>query len=120
MVNNSLVIELVEQRLHLSEVDIFCEKLKIDRASFFNECSIYIAKKFQLRTLTYAEADAAINSVSSLMTADASQQGDGFIFAEPAFSIYLAFDRGEYSLKGDIDPVEQYTRPLIFKILENL
>ncbi len=37
--------------------------------------------------------------------------------AEPAYSIYEAFDRGEYSIDGE-DPVLRHTVPLLRKILD--
>ena len=49
---------------------------------------------------------------------------DGDALPEPAFSIYEAFDRGEYLMPDErhigIDPVEKYTIPLLTKILSGL
>jgi hypothetical protein len=40
-------------------------------------------------------------------------------FIQPAWSIYLAFDEGEYYHGGSTDPVESFTRPQIRNILND-
>ncbi len=40
-------------------------------------------------------------------------------FVQPAWSIYLAFDEGEYYHGGSTDPVETFTRPQIRQVLDD-
>ena len=61
-----------------------------------------------------------MNKIYGEMTEDFAKVGDGFEFPEPAFSIYEAFDAGEYAHDDDgQDPVIKYTQPLISEILNS-
>src|ERR1041385_985684 len=62
----------------------------------FNAIALALARRFESGELSFEEADHAACLLYGLMVKDASEQGDGFVFAEPAFSIYEAFDLGEY------------------------
>lgn len=64
-------------------------------------------------TLAFDRADAAINTVFALWIGDVSVED----LLEPAYSIYLAFDAGEYSA-DDEDSLEKYTRPELRRILD--
>lgn len=45
--------------------------------------------------------------------------GEPIEIPEPADSIYLAFDRGEYAINGE-DPIVEHTRPALRRILASL
>jgi hypothetical protein len=67
--------------------------------------------------MSFDDADAAMNAIDTEMTEDAIRAGEGYKFPEPAFSIYEAFDAGEYDHGDGADPVEKYTRPALATIL---
>ena len=85
---------------------------KVDIKDFCNTAAIITAQRFLNNELSYEHADAVINDIYSLYI------GEEIELPEPADSIYLAFDRGEYAL-GDEDPVADHTRPMLKNILAN-
>jgi len=99
-------------------VDAFCEQQNIDADMFYNQVSTEIARRFTDGVMSYPDADLAMNRVYEFMIEDAVAQGDGFTLAEPAFSIYEAFDAGEYDHGDGQDPVEAFVKPAIGRILE--
>lgn len=110
---------------------IFCIKNRIGLASFCNEFTLFIAKGFDSYQFDYELCDEIMNLLFLFMSDHLlieNQTLNDFSYKletipEPAFSIFQAFDAGEYCRKSDLpheNPVEKYTRPLINKILENL
>lgn len=67
-------------------------------------------QRFLKNQMTFADADAVANNFYALYIGKTGE------LPQPADSIYLAFDRGEYSIDDD-DPVEEHTRPVLRQIL---
>lgn len=105
--------------LAIEAVDAYCGKHNVRFGDACNAIALAVARRFDDASMTYEDADAAMNTVFSLMTRDAGRQRDGFELAEPAFTIYEAFDAGEYRRCEGEDPVERYTRPLVRKVLSD-
>lgn len=84
----------------------------------YNQVALIVAKRFHAGTLSYEDGDAAMNAVFGMMTEDAGN-GHPDPWVQPAWSIYLAFDEGEYDHGGSSDPVETFTRPQIRDVLAN-
>lgn len=82
----------------------------------FNELSIYIARSFLNGIFSYDDADFAMNAVWSAMLGYVMEKDIHVL--EPCYSIYCAFDEGEYDHRDGSDPVEKYTKPLLKQILE--
>ena len=99
-------------------VDVFISKKSICLTDFYNEFSVYIAKQFIQSDLSFADADGIMNDLWALWVVEAVDFGDGFSFAEPAYSIFEAFDSGEYYREDGEDPIEKYTKPELLAILE--
>jgi len=78
--------------------------------AFCNDVALTVAQRFVDGELSFDDADIVANRIYGLYI------GEPIDIPEPADSIYLAFDRGEYSIAGE-DPVEQHTRPTLRKIL---
>lgn len=78
---------------------------------FCNEVALSIARRFLDGKLTFAEADSVANEMNAFYI------GAPIELPQPADSIYLAFDRGEFAI-GDEDPVEAHTRPMLRGILD--
>ena len=80
-----------------------------------NEMAWLIASQFMEDAMSFEVADFAINCVRHY-----SLTRDPFISPEPCSQIYLAFDQGEFlhpSESPELDPVRNYTRPLLEEIL---
>jgi len=116
--------EIVAQtvRWNLSDEDVatFCEAEGLRREDLWNRVAVTIAKRFAAGTMSFDDADAAMNAIDAEMIEDALQVGNGYVYPEPAFSIYEAFDAGEFDRGDGVDPVENYTRPRLAEILRDL
>lgn len=83
---------------------------------FYNALALHIAKSFIEGALSFEEADGAINVLNVIWTRDLAVSIDSF--PEPGYSVYIAFDEGEYSIDGK-DHIELYTKPELKKLLES-
>lgn len=81
---------------------------------FYNALALRIAGLFMNDSMSFEAADAAMNHLNTIWLDDAIKTD----FPEPAYSVCLAFDAGEYSL-DDNDPVELYTRPELRRLLND-
>ena len=99
----------------------YCLEAGIASGEFWNRMALRIAEEFHCGSFSYKEGDHAMNRIWGQMIEDAAKFGDGFELPEPAFSIYEAFDAGEYTRRDDggEDPVIKYTQPLISEILSS-
>jgi len=91
-----------------------CLPPETDLYEFYNALALRIAKLFLEDSISFETADAAINHLNTIWLDDAIKTD----FPEPAYSVYLAFDAGEYSI-DDNDPVERYTRPELNRLLKD-
>ena len=85
-----------------------------DLFEFYNVLALRIASRFLEESMSFADADAAINNLNIIWLDDAVK----YDFPEPAYSVYLAFDAGEYSVDNK-DHIELYTRPELRRLLNN-
>ncbi|MGI9235806.1 MAG: hypothetical protein ACR2QZ_00320 [Woeseiaceae bacterium] len=81
--------------------------------AFCNDVALVIARRFLDDEMSFDDADAVANQFYALYI------GQPIEIPEPADSIYLAFDRGEFAIDGE-DPVEEHTRPALRSIMESL
>ena len=107
----------ISGELTLKDIRDYCRAKHVSPAELYNAISWAIAERFHAQLMPFAEADLGINAIFSIMTLDVFDPNGISAFPKPAYSIFLAFDRGEYSLDGS-DPVEKFTKPIIKKILE--
>jgi hypothetical protein len=105
-------------KINRAHAEAVCGANGIEMTDLYNQIALIVAQRFHAGTLSYEEGDAAMNAVFRLMTDDAVN-GHPDPFVQPAWSIYLAFDQGEYYHDGSTDPVETFTRPQIREVLEN-
>ena len=91
-----------------------CVRSERDLPEFYNLLSLEVARLFMEGTLPFDRADAAMNTIYALWIGDVIVED----LLEPAYSIYLAFDAGEYSV-GGVDSVERYTKPELRRILDS-
>ena len=81
--------------------------------AFCNDVALVVAQRFLDGKMSFIDADAAANEFYALYI------GQPIEIPEPADSIYLAFDRGEFAINGE-DPIEEHTRPALRTILASL
>jgi hypothetical protein len=99
-----------------TELSVMCEHLQIDSRDLLNELAISVARLFITGARDFHYCDEVMNIVISDIV-DLSLHAD---MPQPAFSIYQAFDAGEYWHSGDdrnVFPWEKWTRPELDRIL---
>ena len=84
----------------------------------YNALLIEVSLRFLRGHLSFSQADAVANDVWVAIVSDMGALGDAFEMPEPAYSIYEAFDAGEYPHGDGLDPVEAYTRPELRRLIE--
>ena len=103
-------------KVNRPDAESLCAGERIEMIDLYNEVALTVAKRFNDGALSYEDGDAAMNAIFQMMIDDAANNHPN-PWVEPAWSIYLAFDEGEYNHAGSTDPVETFTRPQIRTIL---
>lgn len=99
-----------------TELSVICEHLQIDSRDFLNQLAISVARLFITGIRDFHYCDEVMNIVISDIV-DFSMHAE---IPEPAFSIYQAFDAGEYwhsCEQRNVFPWEKWTRPELERIL---
>lgn len=121
--NVKALVELAttqENNPTVAEVLSYCDTVQVSHEAFFNQFSLEVARGFHEQRYTYDDCDAVMNHLFQIMTT-APFFGEEINTPEPAFSIFIAFDSGEYHHPDDLPheiPVEKYTRPRLAEILK--
>jgi len=111
-----LMLDATETGLSLNDITPICARLKIDPCQLVNELTLTVAKGFNAMTLDFNFCIQVMNGLESVV-AQLAVDGET---PEPALSIYLAFDAGEFKRSSDaveVCPSEKYTRPMIERVL---
>ncbi|HWH89282.1 MAG TPA: hypothetical protein VNV36_21245 [Pseudomonas sp.] len=113
--NLDYVLTVIEKAPN-TELSVMCEHLQIDSRDFLNQLAISVARLFITGTRDFHYCDEVMNTVISDII-NLSMHAD---MPQPAFSIYQAFDAGEYWHTGDdrdVFPWEKWSRPELERIL---
>jgi hypothetical protein len=113
---DSIIQDGVGGRLDHDAFYAFCRSENISFDDVCNSIALTIARRFNEAAMTYEDADGVANALSGLMIAHVTREADACL-PEPAWTIFLAFDAGEYDRADGTDPVECYARPLIRQAL---
>ena len=100
-------------RIRESDVDRWAESFGGDRGEVYNAFARYIATAFDQKTLPFEFCDAVMNDLEAVVSNADDERPDLF------WSVYLAFDAGEYHRRADKsdDPVAEHTVPAIAAIV---
>ena len=87
-----------------------------DRGQVYDAFARYLAVAFHHRKLPFAFCDAVMNDLEAVISNADDVRPDLF------WSVYLAFDAGEYHRSNDKsdDPVAEHTEPAIAEIVRRL
>jgi len=110
-----IIQDAASGRMNRTDAESFCAAENIELPDLYNRIALIVAERFDNGTLSYQDADGVMNAIFGMMV-DGEKPMDSI---EPAWSIYLAFDEGEYYHGGSTDPVESFTRPQIRNILDD-
>ena len=109
--------EPIPNRVYLN-VEAMCASVGGERAEALNKLALDLARRYSKGTVAYPVADAIINNMFACCSSIIATL-PGRTMPEPMFSVFLAFDAGEFSSDGIRDPTpeERFTRPQIAAIL---
>lgn len=113
--NLDYVLAVIENAPN-TELSVMCEQLQIDSRDLLNQLAISVARLFLTGARDFHYCDEVMNIVIGDIV-DLSMHTD---MPQPAFSIYQAFDAGEYWHSDDdrdVFPWEKWTRPELERIL---
>ncbi|WP_085708480.1 MULTISPECIES: hypothetical protein [unclassified Pseudomonas] len=116
---NALLVEAEDNGLTLSDLAATCTQFSIAPRDLLNELSITIAEGYLERSLDYEFCDGVMNGIINAVVEVAMTED----MPEPAFSLYQAFDLGEWIRSEDLpgtDPGEKYARPVVEDIMRAL
>ena len=104
--------------LTLGDLLPICERFSVAPKDVLNELSIAVAEGYLDGSLTYEFCDGVMNGIINAVV-EVSVTDD---MPQPAFSLYQAFDQGEW-FRSDDPPVTaggKYTKPVVVEIMRTL
>ena len=105
--------------LTLSDLVPTCERFGVSPHDVLNELSVAVAQGYLQGFLLYDFCDGVMNGIIKAVI----EMGMTNDMPEPAFSLYKAFDQGEWCRSNDppeTDPSEKYTKPVVEEIMRSL
>lgn len=114
-----LSVKAVADGLTLSDLVPICERFGIEPHEVLNELAVAIAEDYLQGSLLYDFCDGVMNGIINAMV-EVGMTND---MPQPAFSLYQAFDQGEWFRSKDpaeTDPSEKYTKPIVEEIMRTL
>ncbi|NVZ50736.1 hypothetical protein HX792_10350 [Pseudomonas sp. B6002] len=115
----ALCVEAERNGIALSDLDSIRSKFGVSPEAILNEVALTVAQGYATGALSYEFCDDVMNGIANAIV-DLGRVGE---LPQPAFSLYQAFDEGEWHRNSDSpedDPGEKYTRPLVLEILSDL
>lgn len=99
-------------RLTKANIEYWSAELAMPREALCDRLAFHLASGFYKREFSYLFCDAVVNDIHRVFGVTEDRP-------ELFWSVYLAFDEGEYYHPGDqnVDPVAKYTLPMIEKIV---
>ncbi|MEN1836432.1 hypothetical protein AAIM60_26525 [Pseudomonas lijiangensis] len=113
---NRLLVEAQAHGLTSNDLTATCEEFGVAPRDLLNELSMAVAEGYLAGALTYEFCEGVMNGVIAAIV-DVGMTND---MPQPAFSLYQAFDQGEWRRRDDpseTDPGEKYVRPLVVQIV---
>lgn len=105
--------------LTLSDLVPICERFAVAPHDVLNELSVAVAEGYLQGSLLYDFCNGVMNGIINTVV-EVGMTND---MPQPAFSLYQAFDQGEWFRSNDpseTDPSEKYTKPVVEEIMRTL
>ena len=116
--DDAVMLDPVPNRVYL-DVHAMCASVGGSIADALNTLALDLALRYFDGKVTYPVADAVINNMHAYCTRNIASMPNRTT-PEPFFSVFLAFDAGEFYPADGIknpSPEERFTRPQIAAIL---
>jgi hypothetical protein len=110
-----LMRKAAERPLNQGDVDAACKYLSLTRDALFDPISRRVARGYASGELSFDFCDGVMNHLYSFVMLNYEMTPP-----EYSYSVFLAFDEGEYHHQNDPEgssPEELYTKPMIREIL---
>ncbi|ABC64211.1 hypothetical protein [Erythrobacter litoralis] len=102
------------------DVDRWAGQLDVDWLSCLDLIGAELAKKYHANEVSYEFGDSLANDLNSTLMFRHEQVPEGS-WPSLFWEVHEAFDAGEWPPKTDeLDPIEQYTKPEIARIVARL
>jgi hypothetical protein len=105
--------------LTLSDLVPLCERFGVAPPDVLNELSVAVAEGYLQGSLLYDFCDGVMNGIINAVV-EVGMTND---MPQPAFSLYQAFDQGEWFRSNDpkkTDPSEKYTKQVVEEVMHTL
>lgn len=119
MTLEELISLAVRRSISDEEILACATAIRASKDEVFNRFATSVASRFLGTQLSFAEADWAMIRLAERMYGDLRSTPETYVFPEPAWSIYLAFDAGEFDLGDGVDRVEKHTKPQLRDLLDH-
>jgi hypothetical protein len=115
--DDAIAIAPIPSRVYL-DVEAMCASVGGEKSEALNSLALDLARRYLDGMVSYPVADAIMNNIFSYCTG-IIESLPGRTMPEPMFSVFLAFDAGEFYPDEIRDPTpeKRFTRPLIEAIL---
>ncbi len=114
-----LSVKAEAEGLTLSDLAPICERFGVAPHDVLNGLSVAVAEGFLQGSLPYDFCDGVMNGIINAVV-EVGMTND---MPQPAFSLYQAFDQGEWFRSNDppeTDPNEKYTKYVVEEIMRTL
>ncbi len=113
----TLARSAIDPRVSESSFELVCAAEGSDAAMLLEGVAKHIVQGYVDGTWSFSDADAAMNHFWAFLLFRKE-----YVFPDYFHIVFLAFDAGEFSMKGiprDVSPEDLYTKPILAKILSN-
>jgi hypothetical protein len=114
-----LSVKAEAEGLTLSDLAAICERFGVAPHDVLNGLSVAVAEGYLQGSLPYDFCDGVMNGIINAVV-EVGMTND---MPQPAFSLYQAFDQGEWFRNNDppeTDPSEKYTKYVVEEIMRTL
>ncbi|SDX48589.1 hypothetical protein [Pseudomonas salomonii] len=114
-----LSVKAESDGLTLSDLVPICERFDVAPHDVLNELSVAVAEGYLQGSLLYDFCDGVMNGIINAVV----ELGMTNDMPQPAFSLYQAFDQGEWFRSNDppeTDTSEKYTKPVVEEMMRTL
>ncbi|WP_434677085.1 hypothetical protein J3P77_13190 [Pseudomonas sp. R1-18] len=116
---DELSVKAEADGLTLSDLIPLCERFGVAPHDVLNELSVAVAEGYLQGSLPYDFCDGVMNGIINAVI----EVGITNDMPQPAFSLYQAFDQGEWFRSNDppeTGPSEKYTKEVVAEIMRSL
>jgi hypothetical protein len=120
MTLKEIIEKAADGQLNSEQVEDFCSAAGMAFSVFCDEFARVIATEYSDGRFAYTFCDSAMNALFAFTTNRIVDHPSKDFLPDYSYSVYLAFDEGEYRHRNDppnVSSEELYTKPMIARII---